>query len=69
MIVVLSVASCEVVKKLLLWNEVIQERFLAANPFECKAYKTDAKAMRVMVGWIPCEDCWWAEIEMKANRQ
>lgn len=35
----------EYVKKLLPWNEMIQERFLAEDPFECKAYTTDAKAV------------------------
>lgn len=31
------------VEKLLPWNEDIQGRFLAEDPFECKAYTTDAK--------------------------
>lgn len=33
------------VKKLLPWNETIQVRFLAEDPFECRAYTTDAKAV------------------------
>ena len=35
----------EYVKKLLPWDEGIQGRFIAEDPFECKAYTTDAKAV------------------------
>ena len=31
------------VKKLLPWNEEIQARFLADDPFKCRPYTTDSK--------------------------
>lgn len=33
------------VKKLLPWNEEIQARFLADDPFECRSYTSDSKAV------------------------
>ena len=33
------------VEKLLPWDEQIQERFLAEDPFECKAYTTDSEVV------------------------
>ena len=33
------------VEKLLPWNEEIQARFLADDPFKCRPYTTDSKAV------------------------
>jgi hypothetical protein len=33
------------IKKLLPWNEDIQARFLADDPFACRSYTTDAKSV------------------------